>query len=1758
MVNGIQIDYEAEPREDLIEFDDSSESDGLLTYGFLPDEVVKNRAKRYKDALNNDAVDEESLFDLIDSGNEESFRNQIVLQRQDDSYNFTSGVLASMASEGNFDPVTMDVLSREFPLENQKTILEEMFGHKHATTAAMKAYTDTRPIEVEEFKKVDTHTKLAQDYISKRVYVHKLIEEQKAQKAINVGLKGPFPSVQQVASNFYDAAIEEIQPFIPFFTWQNIARSGIDLPEIEGISSALNYLPGELFKHKIDYLHSLPIKDFEKQLERAIAEISKRNVNDAIFFLELVNEYTTLRRVVEDGFGVLDLFILPALARGTVKWVAKRFKGLSSKADDFARREIIKKETDILATSGSETRKFTPTEDGRVVESAPNVRPEKGVPQNDGESALMNYERMVDWQEAMEKEGESWSKIIERDLPTVRTQDDWEDAQKALKTRLTKEQRDPFPKREPEIEEVPATVVDRVKHTLVNTIDSLRGGRIREDAIRTARGDVEGAASLRAREDLLNMAIEAQQGKSFADLLYEAATIFDPSRSVFGGRASYKLANNLARETQAHLNRNADQLMKYLKTAPQNAISRGEGEFLEAAIDAEVRRVKTEFPQINNRILDGGPSHIPAEKTPANVDLLEFKIGNDQSKLFESAEQANVVGRDFYKLKDYTIRPEGNRYYISMVKPIDETAPDASALRLETNGKTPVGLFRAWAAILSSPENFLASKHRLDRLTATYGGSELLALQVDIAKSIGRVRNKERFKEFINYQRSWEHPETREIGRFSSTQRGFEQEWFYKFKEYPNQRETEAYWAYRQLSDFDWVIRNLSIYKDKTRQGIKHYEARFNLRDDVDGLPTVIDLKGIEGKKVDDIPWNNTEDTDILIIDFQTGKGDLIPKSRSNARPMVQAYKDEGYDIIQLTNFGDQALRKQHPDLDKVMGDAAPAFVLIKNTNERELPFKQIPHRAGFHVEYPDGAFVRMPIMRTLRDGSTRYDGDINFLRFDSLAEADRWAAKMDEARLLLRDVNDPNLDPALRKQAGQRYQDYVKTNLPWTPKAFRDLIPDASVPFKATMNGENTMTRFGEEFKGRFSNLKDSTTSSYNLYNTTNLRFAQSRDHRLQTIVQKGTADSPHFHVEGAEMVDPYDTLRKSASKLTENVYLDDLKINVAEDFVRQFGRFLDGDINQHLADPFGALFDAPFKSFTKVSFDDQGALKQAKNVRRATKDFIGLQTDLDKQIGYFRQRLADSIEGRVKNGRFEGTKAADLLIDNVRLGSTKDPSKFLRAIGYHAKLGLFNPFQFALQSQSFVNVATIAGAEAAAASAPAYWYSRMRMGFRDNDTFLNDFGGRMEKFGWKKEHYIESHKALRESGLMRVGGEISFVDDVMNPKLIQTKFGKFLDAGTFPFKEGERLSRITGWHAAYYNWRKANPNAVFNRKARQQVLQEADLMTVNMSRASNAMWQKGLLSVSTQFFSYQIRLAEQIFGKRLDRHQFARGLLLYSAMYGVPTAVGVGTGVVPWPEIYRQHLIKNNIDPDDTILRSLFLRGIPSLLTEFITGSHFGIGERLGPGGLTFFNEALNGEREWWEILGGLPGTLVGNWLKLTEPLFYSMISVLDEDGYGGLSMDDLWDAFTPVSSFNNARRGWTALNEGKIISKNENDFGEVNTFESLWLALTGMTPQRTGDTFLRIKSLKEIREMKKEASKDIVREYRRAVKAGNEGDYDKQNKHMNRVHWLFTRHGFTPDQKADVLRAAAKNRDISETIQRQWLKEHSYSPEAQEVFR
>ena len=593
--------------------------------------------------------------------------------------------------------------------------------------------------------------------------------------------------------------------------------------------------------------------------------------------------------------------------------------------------------------------------------------------------------------------------------------------------------------------------------------------------------------------------------------------------------------------------------------------------------------------------------------------------------------------------------------------------------------------------------------------------------------------------------------------------------------------------------------------------------------------------------------------------------------------------------------------------------------------------------------------------------------------------------------------------------------------------------------------------------------------------------------------------------------------TINQAVTELTRSRNLEDLKISAMERYIREFGDVIDRSPEEIASDPLDALHNADFVR----NHPDNSKIVAAKNARRSLLNFLGTRSPIRESIDQTLLKLVDFTYDTL------GQKATDK-IAGWDLTSFNDPFKYARTVAFHSKLGLFNPLQLVLQAQSMTHVIGVAGpVNGFQGSAAAILAQFARMTKKSN--IIDHFGTMSTKFGWKKEEFLEAHKEFRSSGLFRIEGEVAQLDDVIDPSMFKSKIGTFFDKGTIFFREGERMVRTAAYFTAYREWRKANPTKALDNIARQGIMTRTSDLFVNMTRASNAGVQQGVFSLPTQFLSFQVRLMEQMLGKRLTPREKMRAITTYSVMYGLPIGtLGITLGgVAPVYEDVRKAALERGLDVDNQATE-LFFSGLPQFMLKVATGENVNFAQRFGPGGLGAFEEALFGEKGVIEIMFGASGSITNSMLNHALPFFGSLADVTSgEQGQLPVLVSDFMDLTAEISSVNNVTKALYALNSGKYVTRNEIPVDDVNTVQAMLLAI-GLTPTEISDAFLKIGSLKDLTAHQEPMRKGFIKYTRKAWQAES---IEEADAFFKKAKVYYETGGFTPMDKVRMIKDAVR---------------------------
>lgn len=1091
-----------------------------------------------------------------------------------------------------------------------------------------------------------------------------------------------------------------------------------------------------------------------------------------------------------------------------------------------------------------------------------------------------------------------------------------------------------------------------------------------------------------------------------------------------------------------------------------------------------------------------------------NVYTAKISFGNRDGTLFKSEKAARLYfNRWIGGSGDFSVEQVGEGFKVVVRKAVDETKIDE--IKLGTSQQTPESVFATFGGLVRSPDYLVSAQNVEARSVVTTSTERLNALIEEIAQPFRSVPKKE-FEELqdmmVTNRQKIQYYEN--YGQFSDA-------FFDRYKKLPTEAQSDAYFAYVQMNDLDLVVRDLDWYKQKARLGLE--EIEINLTDVVPPKAPFIaedaaaaaqveypvatrTSTSFEGKVVDRLPLGSKDYFSVSVL--KDGKATKPKPSRLISDKDLAAWKklqDEGYKIVQVA---DQSLK---------IGDGYAGFLIVKDMKRSRLGVKNVDRKAGGHKIYQYPYYIKQGQFSEYQ-GTKLYRGDSTFWNFRSEKEANEFLTVLEEARQkLLR------YDPDAVK--------FIRDNLPvGADEILADVAQkklDLSVPFAVTRKGFRTLDT------GAYANLNatDLTRNEHNLSSQVTGRYAGERSEADLSVIR--SEGNLRFEIAGAPLLSPMEALKTSVGDMISVRAMNDYVLQTNQNFWREFGSILDTTEAEFRASGTAFLENPRFK----VGAPEYKQL-QAKNVSRAYRQLLNRPTKVDRALEAFKEKLISSVMPKF------GPRGQQWL-EKRMLNRSTSPGQYMRSVAFDFKLGMFNIQQLFVQANSAVNIASIAGTDGLRALTS---YPMIRSALATNNPkIIEGIGEALSKTGlMSKDEFVEGVSLYKRSGFNDIGGDMAYLDDVSTPEMRKGKLrsgvSTVLKWGRTPFNEGERAMRAAGFIAAYLERKKAVKGAL-SRRDEAAILLRAKNLSGNMTRESNAAWQKGYAAVFTQFFGYQARIMEQMLGKKLTGAEKARLFLGYSAAYGFPVAGGAVAGFLPVRDIVQETLLGMGVDPDDTALEP-FMDGFVSSMYEYVLGDEVSFAGRYGPGGIPTFWDLWRGDKNVSEVFLGASGGIISQTLLDAVPAVKAMASeFLDfEGGYHNLTADDFILPLRNISTVDNIYKLYNVWNFGVWASRNETNITEMDLPDAVMAAMTGLQPAEIEDAFAKQRVVKGFKEYIKSKQAEYVREFRQIMKTedGKTRDYM-----LHQIKARMVLDGFSLKEMAQTWERAASSEMLTDVF-------------------
>lgn len=1082
------------------------------------------------------------------------------------------------------------------------------------------------------------------------------------------------------------------------------------------------------------------------------------------------------------------------------------------------------------------------------------------------------------------------------------------------------------------------------------------------------------------------------------------------------------------------------------------------------------------------------------------------------------------------------VKQQGVGWYVEKIIPVDETVQsvrDAIRKEVETQGSrawSPKSFINDWIGRIRTPDETLSLAQREARKIVTYSPAifrEIIKKSLNEVKQLKGYWPKQKWDDWQRVLRAGQDiPDENGLkGKFFDSPHELETFYNTLIGRLPDEQEVRAYFAFKRTMEYDRMFRNVAVHRNMLRLGAENHEF-FTL---------TAEGQRIGGGRFAGVlqPGVPGGEGNILIVGERLGDETVTRLSPAFREKWGEKVASGEYRVIEVydvdarpfSSFGDK------------IGNTPIRYVMAKNTETQALNINHVPRRGGGHIEYDYSHYLKQAKVRWDEVSKIhRYEGDVTLMAIPIPQIGKEVLGHINKVREFLKAKDEVAAELYAKEHLSINWNElrgwfHAQKDINGVVKPPRLSVDE---PIMLVQRDKNILQTEGQEAIMKRYNADHNTftdaTKSGSLARQFTTQFTEERDaDKLLAVTVEGTTTNPLYKLSAAETVDPITTMNRALNRIVTTNFFDDYKIMSVEHWLSEAGKYLDVNPSVLMHSPFWH-FNNALTMFKPGA--DKNAVARLKTQHMQIQQLLGVPSETNSFMESAAQKLADSIYGAT---------GKTVVIDPKRdLPFITDPVRYIRSAVFHSSFWGNIP-QFVIQSMNYVNMFALAPKTALSGMHAAQLHFFSTVNSHPNiinhlDKLASSF--RMPGIDIKPGWFKEGLEEMQKTGFGHVGREVAILDDIMREKYI-TSLGKdILEAGNIFFRGGERNARYGAYYTAFFEWKKANPFKKITNADRADILERADLLNMNMSRASNSTLHQGVWSIPTQFLTYQLRVTELFFGKRLSHLDRARLVGVNAAVFGIPTALGV-TGM-PFTDGLRTYAMENGYVVGENFLSSLAMEGLPSIITALVTGQGdikkgewYNYGDRYGTKGFESINSLMRTDKTFWDIFGGAAYSKLSSTWASTDGVRNAVFSILrDEDKYFPLKLEDFVDVFKEIAAINASWRMVMALNTGKWMSKNEGYVTDVSPGNAIFQTMTGLQDQRTSDVYRLSQSLKNEEAKQKYAEKAFVQEFRRFLHNSEAKNEAEAQRNLTRARAILKILGYPEDKYKSVISMAMRD--------------------------
>jgi hypothetical protein len=650
--------------------------------------------------------------------------------------------------------------------------------------------------------------------------------------------------------------------------------------------------------------------------------------------------------------------------------------------------------------------------------------------------------------------------------------------------------------------------------------------------------------------------------------------------------------------------------------------------------------------------------------------------------------------------------------------------------------------------------------------------------------------------------------------------------------------EQQAYYGLRRVSDMLYILENQGKRDAMVARGMKatHWEGSQTVIKPLDTPEAAkLSFKGRDVKAVYDSTANR-------------GAGAMVdPNSIDFAAHYAQGYK--------LVRFGDPVAKD----------GKYIEYAFLHSSDFDELPQFVLNYKVGYVPKINKDAyyFVKSLKRGNLNGQPGRVVGQTTERMFKSRKEAEAYAAREKDVRGTLREMlmsEDEAVIAAGHKKLQQLgyHSDEIRDML---EKALKGEINLDVEDLRVMTDRELSQERLDQEAAGVGGGLFIGTRATHEI------TFGLSGE-----VPKRATA---------------FESLQRNIQHISNYYPRNEWRMGVQQRWLNTAHSL--GAVPENITD-----FRTAVNSLqARVGSADRASLAAS---ARWIMDQARIPTKEEEWFSQWMRGIAEWIDKPViENGQIvKNNFAREFLSSSLLNLAQKDPYAAARASAFHTLLGWFNPAQLFVQAQ---------GASVAMSIHPESWMKSMQgsfalttTAFSKNEKYIRNVA---KALGMNEDDFIALKKLYDQTGLTEsIKATADHAAAAQSYGMTMRAIRQSADKGLMFYRRGELFNRTYSFRTAVDQWLRRNPGKTISdigKPELKEVLDETMHISLNMTRANRAAWQKGALSLPTQFMQIQAKWVEAmwgLFGKntvKLTPQQRQRMLIGQMLTYG---AAGVPLG--------------------------------------------------------------------------------------------------------------------------------------------------------------------------------------------------------------------------------------------------------------------------